>query len=293
MLVLSAVGATSAHAGFITDSFAQGQTPPTQTPPPQKPPQTPPTAEKPATAEKPQTPPGAKPPVSTPKPQPAARPTVTIFVTDHSGQPISGVSVRATGPVERTGETDVEGTLVFRNMTAGTYRLRFEHAKFVTFDREVTVQAGRPLKTTAALDAAPPPPPPPKPEPAATPPPPPAPPPPPDVEPSAVAITDFIEKNYIGSAPSKYSSLGCTASATAVLIQLRDPLAEHTHADSDEFLYVVAGEGTHRVAGKETPLAPATLAIVPRGKPHSLARKGRSPLIAVSILSGPPCSSLK
>jgi mannose-6-phosphate isomerase-like protein (cupin superfamily) len=290
ILVLSAFGAAAANVEeLIAHSFAQSQTPPQQTAPPQKPPQTPPTAEKPPTP-----PAGSKPqtPAAEAKPQPAVRPTVTVFVTDRSGQPISSVSVKASGPVERTGSTDVEGTLVFRNVTAGSYRLRFEHGQYVTLDRDITVQAGRPLKTTVALDLAPPPPPPPKPE-IVTPPAPPPPPPLPAVEPSAVAIPDFVEKNYIGSAPSKYSSVGCTASATTVLIQLRDPLAEHTHADSDEILYVVAGEGTHRVAGKDMPLAPGSLAIVPRGTTHSVARRGRAPIIVLSTLSGPPCPSLK
>jgi mannose-6-phosphate isomerase-like protein (cupin superfamily) len=279
IFVLSMAGALTNTASSVRP-FAQGQTqPPSSTP--QKPTQTPPTAEKPQTPS-----PGDA------KPQAAARPTITVFVTDRSGQPIADVSVKASGPVERTGNTDVEGTVIFRNVTPGVYRLRFDRERYVTLEREVTVQAGRPLKTTAALDAAPPPPPPPKPEPVA-PAPPPEPQPLPKVEPSSVAITDYIENNYIGGAPSKYSSVGCTASSTAVLIQLRDPLVEHTHKDSDEILYVVAGEGTHRVAGKDMPLAPGTMAVVPRGTPHSVSRRGRAPIIVLSILSGPICPTLK
>ena len=55
----------------------------------------------------------------------------------------------------------------------GTYRLRFEHEGFVTFEKEVVIAAGKPLRASASLTAAPPPPEPPKPE---------APPPPPPVK---------------------------------------------------------------------------------------------------------------
>ena len=35
--------------------------------------------------------------------------------------------------------------------------------------------------------------------------------------------------------------------AVARLLQLRDAVAQHTHADFDEILYVVAGDGTVRI----------------------------------------------
>jgi len=230
-----------------------------------------------------------------PKPpaaQPAARTTMTVFVTDRSGKPIADAVVKAAGPVEREGTTDAEGNLLLRNVNAGSYRLRIEHKDFVTLERDVTVQAGRPLKASAALTAAPPPPPPPpppKPEPEPAPPPPTAP--AFAAQPSSVDIPDFFEKNYIGNAPSKSSSVGCTASSTATLVQIREPLAEHTHADSDEMIYVVAGEGTEKLAGRDVPLTPGTFSVIPRNMAHSLARRGGRPLVMLSILSGPPCQN--
>jgi len=226
------------------------------------------------------------------QPSGAARTTITIFVTDQSGKPVADALVKATGPVNRDGKTDAEGTLVFRNVNAGNYRLRFEHDEYITLEREVTVQAGRPLKTSAALSAAPPPPPPPplpKPEPPAQLPPPP--PPAFNAQPSSISIPDFFEKNYIGNAPSKSSPVGCTASSTATLVQIRDPLAEHTHADSDEMLYVVAGEGTERLGGRDIPLTPGTFSVIPRNMAHTLSRRGSRPLVMLSILSGPPCQN--
>jgi len=237
------------------------------------------------TAPKPPAQPQAQPPAAT-------RTTLTVFVTDQSGKPVADADVKAAGPVNRDGKTDSEGTLVFRNMNAGTYRLRFEHGEFVTLEREVTIQGGRPFKTSAALSAAPPPPPPPpppKPEPQPT-----APPPPPpafNAQPSSISIPDFFEKNYIGSAPSKTSPVGCTASSTATLVQIRDPLPEHTHADADEMIYVVAGEGTQRLGGRDIPLAAGTFSVIPRAMAHSFTRRGRNPLVFLSILSGPPCQA--
>jgi len=219
---------------------------------------------------------------------------VTVLVTDRSGKPIADAAVKATGPAERDGTTDAEGTLVLRNVNAGTYRLRFEHKEFVTLERDIIVQGGRPLKTQAALSAAPPPPPPPpapKPEPEPTPPPPT--PPPFAAQPTSLDIPAFVEKNYIGGAPSKSSGVGCTASSTAMVVQIREPMAEHTHADADEMIYVVAGEGTERLGGRDIPLSPATFSVIPRNMAHSFSRRGGRPLIMLSILSGPPCQNGK
>jgi hypothetical protein len=245
-------------------------------------------------AEKPPQAPAPQPPAQTAAPrQAAARPTITVMVTDRQGRPLPDVAVRATGAMERDGRTDAEGTIVLRNLVSGTYRLRFESPGTITFEREVTVAAGRPVKTIAELNPAPPPPPPPKPEPL-----PPAPPPPapvrPSGPPSSVAVPDFVEKNYIGrGAPSKSSPVGCTASSTATLLQLREPLAEHSHADADEMLYVVAGEGVQRIGGIEMNLTAGTFAVVPRGTPHTVTRKGSTPIIVLSILTGPPCDPAK
>ena len=59
--------------------------------------------------------------------------------------------MKATGTMEREGKTDSDGTIILRNLNAGTYRLRFESAGTITFEREITVAAGRPVKTTAEL----------------------------------------------------------------------------------------------------------------------------------------------
>ena len=179
-------------------------------------------------------------------------------------------------------------------LVAGTYRFRFEHEGFITFEREATVRAGQPLMLDVALSAAPLPPAPEPPRP-----PPPAVPLPvsvpssvssaPTAPPTSVSIPSFIDKNYIGREPLKESVLGCLADSTTRLLQLHDALGEHTHADMDEILYVVAGEGAVRSKANTSTIAAGSLTIIPHGQLHAIERRGKNPLMVVSILSGAPC----
>jgi hypothetical protein len=217
------------------------------------------------------------------KPAQPARSTMTITVTDREGKTLPDVLVKASGPVDRDAATNESGIVTFGNMNTGTYRLRFERDEFVTLEREVT-QAARPLPVNVALTPAPPKPPPPpekvEPETPAL---------PPAGPPTSVSIPDFVEDNFIGSAPMLLSLVGCAPTAAANVLQLREPLNQHVHTDADELIYVVAGEGTHKIAGRELGLAAGILAVVPRGTPHAIERRGGRPIIVLSILSGPPC----
>jgi mannose-6-phosphate isomerase-like protein (cupin superfamily) len=100
----------------------------------------------------------------------------------------------------------------------------------------------------------------------------------------------FLEKNFIGGREGrKESSLGCTATGTATLYQLREAWQNHAHDDADEWVYVVAGEGTLRIGSNEQRLQAGTFSLVPHTTPHSLVPQGRNPLIMISVLSGPAC----
>ncbi len=243
-------------------------------------------------AQAPQTPPPAKPPQAPTTgrgrqsaPPTAARLTLTVMVTALDGRTIPDAMVKAIGPDDREASSDPSGLVTLNNLSPGTYRVRFEHPAFITLEKEISIAAGKPLRASATLSAAPPPP---KPE--APPTPPPATPAPAgNYSPNAVDIPDLFEKNFIGSAAIKRSPIGCTASSTSTLVQLRDPLADHAHADADELIYIVAGEGTHKIGGKEQPLSGGVFTIIPRGTTHSLTRRGRQPLVIISTLSGPPC----
>lgn len=234
----------------------------------------------------------------TPAPAVQAPRRVTIAViavrtTDNSGSWLSGVRVSAQGATPREGTTGDDGTARFINLRPGSYRLRFERDGYITLERDVTVRTGETLTVDANLSAAPPPPPPPKPEP---PPVPVAAPPvlpalPPPGEPKLVPIPTFLERNFIGREGRKDSLLGCTPTGTATLHQLREAWAPHTHNDEDEWVYVVAGEGTLRIGTLDQRLQAGTLSMVPHAREHAIQQQGRNPLIVISILSGQPCKT--
>jgi mannose-6-phosphate isomerase-like protein (cupin superfamily) len=229
-------------------------------------------------------------------PQRRAQPRATtarLVVRDRSGTALGDVRVVVSGPVSQEVVTDASGTASVGTIRDGSYRLRFERDGFITLERELIVANGQPPEIAVALSAAPAPPPPPVVV-AAPPPPPVAPPAPPVAsEPSGppvfVAIPEFLDKNYIGRAPLKESVLGCLASSTTRVLQLHDALSEHAHADMDEILYVVAGEGTVRIHDSSSVVTAGSLSIIPRGVSHTIERRGRNPVIVLSTLSGAPC----
>lgn len=239
-----------------------------------------------------QQPPSQKPPAT--QAAPAGRPaplTLTIQVTDAVGAVLGDVQVRAIGPVEREGRTSEEGTLRFANLKPGSYRLRFVREGFFTLERDVSLRAGQPLRIDVMLSEAPPPmAPPPEPPPPPPPPPPPEPTPPPVAEPKTVAIPSFVELNFIGARATRKDSLvACAGTGTATLLQLREAIVDEVHDPSDEWLYVVAGEGTLQLGEREEKLAAGTFSLVPRTVRHSIVPRGRNPLILIAIQTGTPC----
>jgi mannose-6-phosphate isomerase-like protein (cupin superfamily) len=187
--------------------------------------------------------------------------------------------------LDRGGTTGPDGTLRLQNIRPGTYRLRFTREGSYTFEREITVRAGENASVDVSLTEAPPPPAPPEPvkiETKELPPP---------GDPKVTPIPLFLEKNFIGGREGrKESSLGCGATGTATLHQLRESWPSHTHADGDEWIYVVAGEGMLRIGTNEQKVQAGTFSAVPHTVAHTLIPQGRNPLIFISLLSGPPCT---
>jgi mannose-6-phosphate isomerase-like protein (cupin superfamily) len=232
-----------------------------------------------------QVPPGQ---AGTPRPQrrSVANAALAILVSDPSGAPLGDVKITMTGPVSRTARTE-RGRIAFENLPAGSYLLRFDREGFISFEREVIARGGAPIDVKVTLTPEPPPPPPaPVVE---TPPKPPAPALSPD--PVAIDMPAFIEKNYVARrAPGKTSVLACTAGGPATLIQVKDPIVEHVHADADEFLYTISGEGSVSAAGSPHPLRAGVFMMVPRGVPHIIVAVTRNPLMLLSIRAGEECS---
>ena len=215
-----------------------------------------------------------------------------ITVRDNSGTPLADVEIGISGSGSRSVTTDANG-VASTGLDAGTYRMRFNRTGFITVERDVTIQSGRTAEIEVALDFAPPPPTPPAPRPL---------PPPKREEPAAdatiskeppvvLSVPNFLDKNYLGRDPLKESILGCTASGATRLLQLRDPVALHTHTNMDEVLYVIAGEGAVRIRDESSAITAGTLSVIPRGVPHAIERRGKNPLILLSTLSGAPCAS--
>jgi mannose-6-phosphate isomerase-like protein (cupin superfamily) len=211
---------------------------------------------------------------------------MTLAVTDLAGEAAAGVHVVLTGPVSREGTTGRDGGLRFQTLRVGAYRLRFESPGFITLERDVAVKAGPPVEVEVSLARAPEPPPPPQtPAPAA----------PREAAPAVsnastaielLSLPDWIEKNLIGrNDPQKETFVGRTTAATARVVQVRDPIKDRARADADEMLYVIAGEGALRANGREYEIAAGSLAVIPRGVSYSLERRGRNPLIALSMVA--------
>jgi mannose-6-phosphate isomerase-like protein (cupin superfamily) len=215
--------------------------------------------------------------------------TLAVQVTNDSGLLLPGVRVSAAGPVTREGTTGQDGIVRFTTMRAGLYRLRLEHDGFFALERDVTLRAGEAPMVDVTLNAAPPPPKPPEP-----PAPPPAPPaaktlaPPGEMK--LVDIPMFVDRNLIGGREGRRDTvLGCAATGTGTLYQLRDPWASHSHQDADEWLYVVAGQGSLRLGSNDLRLQAGTFVLVPHTVDHTITPAGRNPLILLSIVSGPEC----
>jgi mannose-6-phosphate isomerase-like protein (cupin superfamily) len=267
-------------ATCATPAFGQGRA--TQPPPTTQPPATqPPSPTQPA------------------RPRPAARPVAPhVTVRDQSGTAVAGAKLTISGAVSGAVTTDESGSAILSSLKDGTYRLRCEHDGFVTLEREFVVRASQPASIDVTLNRAPAPPP----QPLSAPAPPPAPKPaapspvPPSGPPVRLNIVDFLERNEIGRGdPLKESVIACNGLETVRLLQLKDPVAEHTHSNMDEVLYVVAGEGTIFLGTQEAQVSgrTASLVVVPHGTPHKIQRRGARPLILLSTLSGAPCPNAR
>jgi mannose-6-phosphate isomerase-like protein (cupin superfamily) len=245
----------------------------TQTPPPQQPP-----------------PPAPQPAPATPRPTaprtPAPRTTMVITVTDPTGATLSGVHVALSGAGDRESDTDDNGTVRFANIRTGTYRVRFSGEDVVTFEREVTVRGGQSADVEVVLNHA---------EPTETPQPEPAPAPPatpstgPAGQPKTVSILTLLEKEIIRKEPRKETALGCSGNGRAMMIQINEQQPERLYENAESFYYVIGGEGTLRLNGRESPISTSDFLLVPRGTSYALTRKGKRPLIMIAMLSGEPC----
>ena len=254
---------------------------------------TPPATKPPTTPAQPPTAPAA-PATQAPRPRPAGASTTTalLFVTDGSGRQIEDVTVTVMGPIDRQVKSPSSGPTRIEGLRAGTYRVRFAHEKFITFEKELVWRAGTAQpELSVTLNAAPvvaAPPTPPAPVAAPTPATPKLPPP---GAAKTVSLPDYIEKNFITNRePQKENLIGCSGVGQALLWQVRDPWNGRQHESADGMLYVVGGDGRLKLGEREFTVAAGAFAVVPRGTTYSLSRSGRNPVIVLAVLSGAPCA---
>jgi hypothetical protein len=212
---------------------------------------------------------------------------MAITVTSPQGATISGVQVSVMGPTERGGETDSSGQVNFPGLQSGTYRLRFSGDQVTTFEKEVVVRAGQVSDVDVSLSPAP--------EPKVVMQAAPAPPPAaaaaagPKGEPITYAIGDLLEKEFVGKQPRRETLLSCSGNERAAMIQLNEAMPERLYENADAIYYVLGGEGSLMLNGRETKLGLNGFASVPRGTSHSFSRRGNRLLVLLSVLSGEPC----
>lgn len=277
-----AAPATQKPAAPTTQKPATPPAPTTQKPPATAPP----------TTQKPATPPAVRRP-ATPA---GSRAGMAITVTDMRGMTIAGVHVDVAGPTPRMGETDSDGQVNFPGLGAGTYRLRFSGDPVTAFEKEVTVRAGQIADVDVALSAAPPAAeaplaPAPPPVVAAAPPPPPV---GPAGEPQSLSLYDLAERELRSKQPRSEILVACSGNTRSTVVSLiTEDQPRRVYEAAEVSYYVLGGQGTVSVGGKDNNVAAGGYVAVPRGVAFSIARRGRGALSLLSVLSGEPCETAK
>jgi len=246
-------------------------------------------------AAKPQPPATSAPVTQAPRPRPSGSATTTamLFITDGTGRPIENVTVNVMGPIDREVRSPSSGATRIEGLRAGTYRVRFTHEKFITFEKEIVWRAGTAQpELSVTLNVAPERPAPSQP-PAVTV----VQAPPTTKLPSpgtakSMSLPDFIEKNFITARePQKENLIGCSGVGQALLWQIREPWTGRQHDGADGMVYIVGGDGRLKLGEREVTISAGAFAVVPRGTSYSLSRSGRNPLIVLAVLAGAPCAA--
>jgi mannose-6-phosphate isomerase-like protein (cupin superfamily) len=106
-----------------------------------------------------------------------------------------------------------------------------------------------------------------------------------------MALPDYIERNFISNREGhKESLIGCSGVGQSLVWQVRQAWTDREHPSADAMLYVIGGEGTLRLDGRDTALGAGSFAVVPRGTSYGFTPRGRNPLIVLATLAGAPCA---
>lgn len=78
-----------------------------------------------------------------------------------------------------------------------------------------------------------------------------------------------------------------SSSASATLIQIREGVKKHYHAEHDEIVYVIRGKGVMTVGGETKAIQAGDVVLMKRGSVHEVTNKTAEPLVALSVISPP------
>jgi mannose-6-phosphate isomerase-like protein (cupin superfamily) len=263
-------------------AVAAPQTAPAPTPPRTgAPTQTPPRTGAPAPAQP------ARPRATAPA-QPA-RSGMAITVSDSGGVTIENVHVEVTGPMSRTGDTNMAGQVNFPGLPVGTYRLRFSGEGVVAFEREATLRGGQvtPVQVTltraeAPKAVAPPAAPPAKPAAAG-----------PVGSPQWGSLTDLAKKAQQSKPPRREVMVACSGNSRSTLLIMTDDQPQRVYDDAEATYYVLDGQGTVTIGDRPGEVSPGSFVSVPRGMPYSVKRRTNKPLVMLWVLSGALCEEAR
>ena len=97
---------------------------------------------------------------------------------------------------------------------------------------------------------------------------------------------DVLAKNRIAAdQPVKVIPLYENPDHTTLLIQVNTRMRAHFHSDHDEWVYLLEGGGTFRVAGHPHEVKPGDVMVIPRGAIHSFENKAAGATAVVSVIS--------
>src|SRR5436190_994498 len=112
-------------------------------------------------------------------------------------------------------------------------------------------------------------------------------------QPQQVSVPRVLEGDFVGKNPRRESILSCSGNTRTTMLQINQPMPERMYTDADVVYYVIGGEGTMNLDGKESKLALNDFVSIPRGGSHSFKRRGNRTLILLSVLGGEACDAPK
>lgn len=99
-------------------------------------------------------------------------------------------------------------------------------------------------------------------------------------------VREAIQKNPLGAEEkTKLVPFFENADHTVNLIQTRGAVPAHHHAEHDEMVMILEGQGTFTIEGQNREVVAGDILIIPRGAVHSFVHQGDGITAVVSVFS--------